>query len=296
MVALADTGFGNRFRLAVHVVILKKMREWFPKTKLVGAVIVADRMGDPYNKAAYLEAIAAIAPLCDEVMIMQSNGLMSLKGKALVAALAELCAACPKPVVIHELDTKFAAFARLLTKEEWLGILQIANVVAVKTSELTAGFGYWHRLQLIEESGRPIQLRSGNDHAVKTAFKYAPKKVNVRPAALMGFATAVPGLMAIAAKLRAENSPLFDLLADELDAIANLIFLPEGTLSKIYVGGYRDALRIWLEEIGALPMDETMIHPECLPDDYRAESFRNVIKGALLRFRANVEALGFSVC
>ena len=209
-----DTGFGpflghedkNR---ALEIASQIKSEQGF-----VAGAVVPDKPGDPFNPAAYGEAMAAIESRGGTPVIMQSFGLTALPEPDLLAAYRSL-AGRVRAFHAFELGQQFAPFGRIYSLDAYKGLMDIPNCLGAKHSSLDRS-QEWQRLALRDRHRPGFLVLTGNDLAIDMVMYGSDY--------LLGLSAFAPEHFALRDRWWRDRDPRFFALNDLLQYLGAFAF------------------------------------------------------------------------
>ena len=209
-----DTGFGpflnsQEKNRALDIASQLKSQQGF-----VAGAVVPDKPGDPFNPAAYGEAMAAIESRGGTPVIMQSFGLTALPEAELLKAY-RLLAGRVRAFHAFELGQQFAPFGRIYSLDAYKGLMDISNCLGAKHSSLDRS-QEWQRLALRDRHRPEFLVLTGNDLAIDMVMYGSDY--------LLGLSAFAPEQFALRDRWWREGDPRFFALNDLLQYLGTFAF------------------------------------------------------------------------
>lgn len=206
----------------------------------VAGAFVADRAGDPVDRAAYLDAAAEVAQRGGTPVIFPSHGLNALDDDLWVEELAGIGAELDR-FIGFELGAMFVPYGRIPSLEAYRGLLAIPTCVGAKHSSLSRSLE-WERLALRDEVRPDFAVLTGNDLAIDMVMYGSDY--------LLGLATFAPDAFARRDRLWEAGDPAVHELDDLLQYLGHFAFRPP-------VPAYRHDAALFLQLRGWAATDRT---------------------------------------
>ena len=258
-----DTGYVQLLDRATQDEILDLAGQAAPDGFVAGA-FVADAPGDPFDEAAYAEAMDAIARRGGTPVIFPSHGLNGLDPDDWVAGLERLGATVDR-FIGFELGPQFVPYGRIYPLEAYRGLLGIRSCIGAKHSSLQRQ-AEWDRLVLRDAVRPDFLVLTGNDLAIDMVMYGSDY--------LLGLSTFAPEAFARRDAHWEAGDPRFHELNDLLQYLGQLTF-------RRPVPGYRHDAAMMLELRG---WAASSIVPDGVP--LRPESDRAILADILERIEA----------
>lgn len=206
----------------------------------VGGAFVADRPGDGFDIASYVESAAAVAARGGTPVIFPSHGLNSLDDEGWAAAHDQLGRELDR-FIAFELGPMFVPYGRIVALDAYRALLDIPACVGAKHSSLDRRLE-WQRLELRDGIRPDFHVLTGNDLAIDMVIYGSDY--------LLGLSTFAPDLFARRDRLWEACDPAFHELNDLLQYLGHFAFRPP-------VPAYRHDAAMFLELRGWAATDAT---------------------------------------
>jgi len=238
-----DTGYVNLLTPQEREQVLAQTRAALGAGAFVAGAFVRDQRGDAWNPDAYLRQMERIQEHGGTPVIFQSYGLTTQPGAAIVAAYAQLGAACEQ-FIAFELGQMFAPFGAIYDLQTYAGLLDVPQCIGAKHSSLSRQLE-WERLALRDAHRPDFKVFTGNDLAIDMVMYGSDY--------LLGLSTFAPDLFAQRDALWLAGDPAFYELNDQLQYLGFLAF-------RAPVPAYKHSAAQFLKLRGWLHCDDT--HPQ----------------------------------
>jgi dihydrodipicolinate synthase/N-acetylneuraminate lyase len=252
-----DTGYGNLLSPEDRVRVLDTTRAALGGRPFVAGVFVTDSPGAPFDREAYLRAMAPIVERGGTPVVCQSYGLTALPDEKLLAVYEELGNHCDG-FIGFELGTMFAPFGKIYSLEVYRGLLGIRRCLGAKHSSLQRE-AEWQRLALRNEVRPDFRVYTGNDLAIDMVMYGSDY--------LLGLSTFAPDLFAKRDRMWETGDRGFYELNDVLQYLGFLAF-------REPVPAYKHSAAMFLKMRGWIACDAT--HPR---SPRRPEFDRDLLRG-----------------
>ena len=256
-----DTGFGNFLGDAEKEAILDATRDALGGGPFVAGVVVPDAPGAPFDRAAYLRGMEAVAKRGGTPVVCQSFGLTALAEPEIIAAYESLGRGGGN-FIGFELGTMFAPFGRIYSLDAYRGLLGVPQCLGAKHSSLRRE-PEWDRLRLRDAVRPDFKVYTGNDLAIDMVMYGSDY--------LLGLSTFAPEAFAERDRLWAAGDAGFAEANDVLQYLGFFAFRPP-------VPAYKHSAAMFLKLQGSIACDRT--HPR---SPTRPESDREVLRDLLAR-------------
>jgi dihydrodipicolinate synthase/N-acetylneuraminate lyase len=237
-----DTGYGNLLDRKERIEVLEATRSVLGGKEFVAGVFVSDTVGTPYDREAYLRALAPVLEYGATPVICQSHGLTSLPDAELISAYEDLGRDCNE-FIAFELGTMFAPFGKIYSLEVYRMLLGIDRCTGAKHSSLCRTLE-WERLALRNQVRPEFRVYTGNDLAIDMVMYGSDY--------LLGLSTFAPDLFGLRDRYWASGDPRYYELNDALQYLGFLAF-------RDPVPAYKHSAAMFLKLRGWLASDAT--HP-----------------------------------
>lgn len=244
-----DTGFGPFLGNEDKNRALEIASQFKSKQGFVAGAVVPDKPGDPFNPAAYGEAMKAIESRGGTPVIMQSFGLTALPEAELLAAYRSL-AGRVRAFHAFELGRQFAPFGRVYSLDAYKSLMDIPNCLGAKHSSLDRS-QEWQRLALRDRHRPGFLVLTGNDLAIDMVMYGSDY--------LLGLSAFAPEHFALRDRWWRDRDPRFFALNDLLQYLGAFAF-------RHPVPAYKHSAAQFLKIRGRIGCPETHPRSASRPD------------------------------
>lgn len=237
-----DTGYGNLLTPAERSVVLAVARSAVGDGDLVAGAWVDDQPGSPFDEAAQLAALVAVADAGAIPVTFPNFGLASLDGPATVSAHERMGEVVDR-FIGFELSTLFAPTGTIWDLDTYAGVVDVRSCIGAKHSSLQRT-AEWDRLRIRDERRPGFKVFTGNDLAIDLVVYGSDY--------LLGLSAFAPDLFADRDRAWATGDPTFAERNDDLQALGTFSF-------RHPVPAYKHDAAMYLHQRGWIPSPET--HP-----------------------------------